>query len=400
MRNITVVKQDNIPAFESGQIFNPIWLERLDGFVTLRFMDWMQTNHSRQQLWRGRPRPTDFSWAIEGVPVEIMTLLANRLNADPWFTLPHLADDDYARRFATLVRDRLDPGRKSYLEFSNEVWNWQFHQAGWANEQAFARWNADGTWMQFYAARAIEIAAIWTDVFGPAAPDRLVRVLSTQTGWLGLEEQVLEARLWRAEDSDHPRPADLFDAYAIAAYFGRPLGLEENADMVRGWIANSRQSATAQADQQGLIGGARDQFITDHQYDEATAQAWGELLDGISSGNPQESIADVINRQLPYHAEVARKNGLDLIIYEGGTHIVGVGPMVEDADLTAFFAHLNYTAEMGLLYEELLAAWKTQSTGVFSVFNDVTTPSKWGSWGALRHLSDSSPRWDAIEAAK
>lgn len=37
---------------------------------------------------------------------------------------------------------------------------------------------------------------------------------------------------------------------------------------------------------------------------------------------------------------------------------------------------------------------------MFNTFVDVSKPSKWGSWGALRYLSDSNPRWDAVVAAQ
>ena len=400
VRNIKVIKEEHAGAYASGEIFNPYWLERLQGFAALRFMDWMNTNNSRQQLWRDRPRPGDFSWTVDGAPVEIMLRLANRLDADPWFTLPHMADDDYARRFATMVRDGMEPGRRAYLEYSNEVWNWQFQQAAWANEQAQKRWNSSDSWLQFYAARAIEIAAVWTEVFGDGAADRLVRVISSQTGWLGLEHQVLEAPLWREEETGRPRPAELFDAYAITGYFGHSLGVEDNVAMVQGWIADSLRAAREEASRLGLTGKEHEDYLQAHRFDEATARAWDELLDGLVTGNPVDSVGDVLNRLIPYHADIARENGLDLIVYEGGTHVVGIGPMVDNDDLNAFFQHLNYSPEMGLLYQELLAGWIAQSDGIFALFNDVTVPSKWGSWGNLRHLSDSTPRWDAVEAAK
>jgi hypothetical protein len=170
--------------------------------------------------------------------------------------------------------------------------------------------------------------------------------------------------------------------------------------MVRGWIRDSRRAATEEADRQKLTGPAREEYLRKHQFDLATEKAWDELLDGLISGNPVDSVGDLLNRLIPYHADIARDSGLDLIAYEGGTHIVGIGPMVDDDEMNAFFYHLNYSPEMGLLYQELLAGWAAQSDGIFALFNDVTVPSKWGSWGNLRHLSDSSPRWDAIEAAK
>ncbi len=58
-----------------------------------------------------------------GMPVEVMVKLANKLNVDPWFCLPHLCTDDYVTQFATYVRDHLNSNLVAYYELSNEVWN-------------------------------------------------------------------------------------------------------------------------------------------------------------------------------------------------------------------------------------------------------------------------------------
>jgi hypothetical protein len=44
----------------------------------------------------------------------------------------------------------------------------------------------------------------------------------------------------------------------------------------------------------------------------------------------------------------------------------------------------------------LLAGWRLISDQPFNAFVDVYSPGKWGSWGALRHLGDDSPRWQAL----
>ena len=92
----------------------------------------------------------------------------------------------------------------------------------------------------------------------------------------------------------------------------------------------------------------------------------------------------------------ARKAGLKLVMYEGGTHVTGTGPVVDEAEVTAFFAHLNYAPEMGALYERLLNGWAGLSDAPFNAYVDVTAASRWGSWGALRHLGDENPRWRAL----
>lgn len=399
VRNITVVKEEHLEAFDGGALFNPLWLERLEGFAALRFMDWMATNDSAQTGWEDRPLPRNYTWALKGVPAEVMVALANTLGADPWFTMPHMADDSYVRQFARLVERGLDEDLRAYVEYSNEVWNWQFQQAAWADAQAQARWGGEGLWMQFYGGRAAEVAQIWTEVFG-ADSERLVRVISSQTGWLGLEEQVLAAPLWKAERADRMAPAAYFDAYAVTGYFGGVLGLKDRAGQVRAWIAASRDQARAIAADRGLNGAAAAEFVERHQYDAASAQAGAELRDGLISGDSADTLADLLGRVLPYHASVAQKHGLELIMYEGGSHVAGIGPMVEDGALTGFFTHFNYTPEMGALYRELLAGWRALGGSLFTAYADVGVPGKWGSWGTLRTLSDDNPRWDALEAVK
>jgi hypothetical protein len=120
------------------------------------------------------------------------------------------------------------------------------------------------------------------------------------------------------------------------------------------------------------------------------------LRTGSVSGQDANTLADLLENTLTYHAGVARDYGLDLIMYEGGTHIVGLGALVDDPELTAFFTYLNYTPEMGALYGDLIRGWDKLGGQLFNVYVDVYRPNKWGSWGALRYLSDDNPRWDAI----
>ncbi len=376
LRDMVVVREDRAQALAAGEIFNPDWLARLRGVSGLRFMDWMATNNSPLARAEDRPKPDDYTWARNGVPMEVMVGLANELDADPWFTIPHLAEDALVLELAELAQFGLEPGLQAYVEYSNEVWNWQFAQALWAEEQGKARWGRDQTWVQFYALRAAQVMGIWSNVYGAEAKTRLVRVIATQTGAKGLEEQILEAPLVLAEGVDI---AGSFDAYAVTGYFSGLLGGDSKLAAVKGWLAESAAAGDAA-----------------HRYDLAVTKAAAELRNGATTGVPEDTLDMLLTDTLPYQASVAAKHGLRLIMYEGGTHVVGYGAAVDDAEVTAFFTHLNFTPEMGALYADLLAGWARVSDAPFNAFVDVYTPNKWGSWGALRHLGDSNPRWDAL----
>jgi hypothetical protein len=87
-------------------------------------------------------------------------------------------------------------------------------------------------------------------------------------------------------------------------------------------------------------------------------------------------------------------------MYEGGQHVIGVGHWMDDAALTAFFVNLNFSAEMGQLYRELMDGWAALSPEPFMDFGDVQVPGRYGSWAALRHTADDNPRWRALVAAR
>ncbi|MBM4024813.1 MAG: hypothetical protein FJ280_05315, partial [Planctomycetes bacterium] len=100
VRDIRVI----LPGFETtywDQPFHPDFLRRWEKFKVLRFMDLQRTNNSKQTQWSDRPAPQMQTQGSEaGVALEYLIQLANALDADPWFCMPHLATDDYIRHFA------------------------------------------------------------------------------------------------------------------------------------------------------------------------------------------------------------------------------------------------------------------------------------------------------------
>src|SRR5262249_27106519 len=110
------------------QIFHPAFLDRLKTYSTLRFKDWMATDNSQQKEWKDPPKRGDARWTIKGVPIEIITELANRLSADVWVNTPHLASDDYVTQLAEYLRVNLQAEQKIYVEHSSEIWNGSFEQ--------------------------------------------------------------------------------------------------------------------------------------------------------------------------------------------------------------------------------------------------------------------------------
>ena len=134
VRNIRVI----LPGYESSyakQVFHPTFLVKLNGVGVLRFMDWGSVNNSSVSRWSERTTPGMNQGGSRGVAFEYMIDLANRLDADAWFCLPHRADDQFVEELAKLIKGRLAPQRRAYIEYSNELWNGIFEQSRWVSEQ-------------------------------------------------------------------------------------------------------------------------------------------------------------------------------------------------------------------------------------------------------------------------
>ncbi len=377
VRNIRLVREDQAALLDAGETFNPRFLEMVQDFRSFRFMDFGLTNNSTIAGWDGRPEPTDASWAWDGVPMEAMVELANRTGADPWFCMPHLADDDYVRRFAEYVRDNLDPRLVAHVEFSNEAWNWQFQQSQDALRFADERWavdaNGDGEygpgehigdgWMQWNGMRAAQVAQIWTEVFGAETATRLDRVVATQTAWLGLEDPLLNAPLWVAEGN--AAPWTFFDSYAITGYFNGSLYEPANLETVIAWA--------------GMGAAGLDLAFQQLQYANLLPDSWGI-----------ENTAFLFD----YHADVAAAHGLRLVAYEAGQHLVSSSA----PQLLEFFTAMVNDPRMGDLYSRNLELFRAAGGGLWEVFSSFGGPSIFGHWGMLDTVyEDHSPRWDAVQ---
>jgi hypothetical protein len=368
IRNIRVVKSEYEKSFDK-EIFNPVFIDKIKKFRTLRFMDWMGTNNSEQKEWSNRPLPQTASYALKGAPIEIMVALSNKIKADPWFNMPHQATDEYITKFAQTVKERLDPNLKVYVEFSNEVWNWSFQQAQYALQQGKARWGQDkgDAFFQWYGMRAAQTCDSWKSVFGNQK-NRVACVIGTQRGYKGLENYALECPYWVAE-GNKPCYQHGIDAYAIAGYFSGGLGAPENSSTVESWL---------------------------NEPDGGFGKALKQLKEGGLLGNFKDSLPDAYN-EFQYHSDIAKKKGLKLVAYEGGQHITGAGGVENNEKLTKFFIELNRRPEMSDLYTQLLKDWQRAGGTLFMHFVDAGQPSKWGSWGALEYIDQKgSPKYNAL----
>lgn len=347
LRNIRVYREGTDPARD---ILNPRFVESVRPFRILRFMDWMATNGRRgagssQAQWKDRPSLADARWSGgRGVPLEVMVLLANAIQADAWFPMPHGADDEYIDRFAALAARRLDSKLKVYVEHSNEVWNRIFGQARHAEQRGMELGLGSDprtAGARYHARRSMEIFAIWERHLPKA---RLVKVLGAQAANDWYSRVALSFR----------DTASRIDALGIAPYFG--VRKDEYAEIMR--------------------------------MDVETFMRW------LRRRALPRARADMEKQ-----ARIARDFKVDLVAYEAGQHLVGAGKSMDDPALNQLFDAANRHPGMRPIYAEYLGDWAAVSDGPIVHFSHCGHYRKTGRFGALEYLEQprsEAPKYDAL----
>jgi hypothetical protein len=340
VRNIRFFLPNLGPASNPSS-FNPAYLDYLQGFKVIRFMDWANTNLNDTSDWRERTRTGHATQDRKsGVALEHMLQFAQELQANPWFNVPHAADDTFVRQMAESIRSAIPAGRKFYIEYSNEVWNRQFPQHAHATREAARLGLRDAD--AFYMRRALQIFAIFEEVFGGS--ERFVRVLAGQAENVHRAGRLLS----------YPGIAGKVDAYAIAPYFGH-----------RGQLAAIEK-------------------------DEAKKKSIDALVARLA-----ETVEEA-GETIRANVFLARRAGVELIAYEAGQHVTN--PPGQDD----FCAEVNRHPAMTGLYGRYMDIWERETGGALLVlFTDMSRYGRSGCWGLSEYHGQTlvaAPKLQAVRA--
>ena len=345
---------------DSFSPFHPLFLQRLKPFHTIRFMGMQETNTSDIRSWADRRDALDIRQGsgsggtpsepiVNGMSVEYMVQLANDLNANPWFNMPHMADDDFVRNFATYVRDHLKPGLTASVEWSNEIWNfgWGFEASQWVSEQTKLPANAGLDNWQVAGHEAKRDLDIWSDVFA-GQNSRLVGVAA---GWAAVDwvtNRIVESM------------GGSFDAIAIAPYI-------TSTDEQRAGYTSATTVDRVIADTRANIGTSLE-WVGNHA---RLAREWQARL-----GRP-----------------------VQLVAYEGGHHLDGRNAAYQ----AAFYAATN-DPRMGDIYRDYLRGLDAAGMNLYVDFQFTGGPgaAPWGDFAKLHRMDEplaTAYRYNAVVSA-
>jgi len=341
-------------SFEKNEdklLFNPDYLAFMKDFQVIRFMNMSGMTRNPVEKWEDRNKPEKATWGgkygSRGAPVEIMVALANQVKANPWFSMPYKASDEYVRKFAEYVKKHLDPDLKAYIEYSNEVWNPIFIHHDYAIQQGLKEkldTKKSVAGYKWYSKRSVEVFKIWEDVFG--GQEQLIRVLGSWASNQSMSSLILSYR----DAYKHT------DALAIGPY------------------------------------------VSAHPKILRKAKSVDDVFKAMMDKNSKWGMKSIIS-YIKKQSKVAKSFGVDLVAYEGGQHLVDWNTRKVNEHPNELLYAANRDPRMGLVYDQLLREWRKAGGKLFVAFSAPRIYSWYGSWGIKEHIRQprsEAPKYDAL----
>ena len=371
------------PGHAANEIFSRDLLARLSHFSVVRFMQALGGGGSPENPdvnWSDRTPPGYATQVTpSGLSWEYVILLANQGAHDVWINIPLNASDDYITALAQLFRygsdgvkpytspqanpvyPPLDPSRKVYLEYVNELWNGIYRSTrentrlakaevsnGDPNHLAFKSGSDFQYGMRRMAYKIVRISDLFRSVFGDGAMMTRVRpILAAQVDNYGTLVGPLEY---------------IQTVYGPGNAYGNP-GHPVNYYIYAG------------------SGGP-------YLYDLGDPGSVDDIFARWSGGVAQEVYSTITGSK-----EICDRFGVKYVAYEGGPHLLpysGGGsfklaaqmdPRMKD-QVVGLLHHWFQTAKADLfVYYTLASQWGPY--GYFGLSDDIT--------------SEATPKWDAVK---
>lgn len=398
------IKFPNAP--QTNNIFNKAFLDSLEYFDSIRYLEWNKTNANTEVKWGDRAHPKDVTFGgaypDEGaVPWAYIINLSNVTQTNPWITIPHGANNNYVKNLATMFANRLDKDLTLTVEYSNEAWGMSVprnYLIEYAN-QNFDYSTEQSVWDNFKVAdasmkRSVEIINLFENTFDKfdADSERIIGTFSAQTNWTPYAERAFEFKFANPDFNSEAKPkykpllnqnlssetlTDItgIDQISVGFYFGYHLGSRQHLHHWRGRDAVDKIFKTI------FDGGVledKDKYVSSLDRSKQEITAFKAFIDEI---------------------------GLPLVAYEGGQHLSTLG-FRDQPTIDAFIA-ANRDPRMKEAYLEHYQNWQDiAGEDSLTMHWALTAPSSavgWGTWGLEEYSGqarteglENTPKLDAI----
>jgi hypothetical protein len=375
-RNFRLIPKEFENDEENMPLFRRDFLDGLRTMHALRYMDAVGTNGAAFVTWNDRSKPGDFSYLNRGLPWEYLIELSNTLNTDGWFCVPHTASDNYIENLARLIKERLNPGLKAYVEYSNEIWNFGFEQARWiasnapgaadafvsrdlaALESQAKFGNAQPVKTAYMMARVFRI---FERVFTGADRSRLVTVGAIQTNnWIEYTKETIE--YWQKNNC-------VPDAIAGAGYFGFETSNWDDSSIP--------QSIMPRRNADELNSYFHNKWMLN-----PSAVTANDVINAIYTIWDYAIAPAVISS-----AQAIKASGAKFIVYEGGQHIQPHNQEVWAYNRAIYDAQISPR-----MYDLYIKNYELHASLDCALFMNFTylgqRESQYGSWGVLENTGD------------
>jgi len=450
MRNIKVIKTDQVALYNAGQRFRPEFIEKVEVATIKRFMSNMISGVTD---W-GEAIPTDDWYNYQkNVPPEEICRMCNEAGVDPYITLNPKVGQAGIEEWATRIAATLDTDRTIYVAWANETWNtgraayrdycivggvreWgevqltgitvtngspvvtmddttgilpegvgqgscfvvdeaeitQTYQPKFYNvlsvdsatqitlTEDYAGANdtgLTGSWAgnsttglldEFHSKRSYEHIKIFIDqLTAEGSTHTVYKILEGQSSSAGgVNDRRLNPPNWSG-DVDYVDPKTYYDGFAITYYWGSGIqSYSIYTDTITTYNGGAGDIAQARADM--------------HDYLQDPTQ---DLGNGVGLWQMYDWM--IQNRDL------ISGTGLDLITYEGGTHVIGAEGGAQDANFVEFYNdHYFDTPQIAqdieLAYQMCIAELDLPPLKL----GMIGAHSSSGTWGTWRFNSDTN----------
>lgn len=389
IRDFSLVHEDDIDAFDAGQIYRDQYIEQIRNYRTLRFDEWVGILRSESEgglrltTWASRGLPSDEMFH-RFTPYEWMAELCNVVGADMWVCMPTAATDDHIQQAATLIQTLMPAPRRVYIEYSTKTWDFagtpQAHYCAEQGRIAFGTTQnpTQGEFLNWYAMRATQTALWWKAAWNN--DPRLKTVIQHQADVVNGEVDILFAPMWQARNGTlglppYVAPASVIDVFTVHAQIDGGLAYHNNDALIETWRTTLSQTEA--------FNRLRDQQLDARYY-----------VDPEWAGENRNVMT--MSGKWTHYRNVCDQYDLELACYEVGSHLNGVG---NSGETDAFMAAYSVSSQIGEVYDAIYDALMTigfDGPVCFSV--DTRFPDSNTAHGLQRWLGDQNPAWAAVQA--